>query len=454
MKRQPAESYRPVVLTVAGSDSGGGAGIQADIKAIEAAGCFAASAITAVTAQNTVGVQDIEVLDPDMIEAQIGSVTDDLAVAALKTGMLATEEVIDTVATAIDAVDAPVVIDPVMVAASGDRLLDSDAEAAYASLIEDATIVTPNADEATVLTGIEIETIEDAIEAGELLCEQGAEHTLIKGGHWGDDRIEDVLLTPDGVETITHDRIETDATHGSGCFLASSIAAGLARGESVSEAVPTAIADTARAIRYHLDIGQGPGSVHHLASLRTEAAAVETISMTAALSSRLLEGEIEPLVPEVGMNLAVALPHAEVPSEVAAIDGRIVRAGGDVVQAGPVRFGASGHVARYLLEVREHVPEYRAAANCRFGEDVEAAMTALEWPRLEVDRDGQPDTVAQREGGTMPWVAETAYGGDDRPIAVFDRGAVGKEAMVRVVATTPSTLGDRLLELAEAVADS
>lgn len=453
MQRKPVESYRPVVLTVAGSDSGGGAGIQADIKAIEAGGCFAASAITAVTAQNTIGVQAVEVLEPNIIEDQITAVCDDLAVAAIKTGMLASESVIETVEAAISAVDAPLVIDPVMVAASGDRLLDRQAEAAYESLIDGATIVTPNADEATVLTGIDIETIDDAIEAGEMICDMGAEAALTKGGHWGDDRIEDVLITDDTVETITHDRVESAATHGSGCYLASSIAAGLARGDDLSSSVSTAIEDTARAIRYHLDIGQGPGSVHHLASLRTDAAAIETQTRAAALVQRLREGHIDRLVPEVGMNIGVALPHAEVPDEIAAIDGRLVKAGDDIVQAGPIRFGASGHVARYLLEVREHAPEYRVAANCRFDSDVEAAMIALDWPLLEVDREDQPDAVAQREGGTMPWVAETAYGGDDRPVAVFDRGAVGKEAMVRLVATNPSTLGDRLLDLADELAE-
>lgn len=454
MSRRAAETYRPVVLTIAGSDSGGGAGIQADIKAIEASGCFAASALTAVTAQNTRGVQAVEVLESEIIEEQIASVLDDLAVAAIKTGMLATQEVINTVADSLADLQAPLVVDPVMVAASGDRLLDREAESAYESLIESATVVTPNADEATVLTGIDIDSIDDAIEAGESITDMGATAALIKGGHWGSEQIEDVLITDEGIETFTHDRVSTDATHGSGCFLASSIAAEVAKGQPVSNATATAISDTARAIRYHLDIGEGPGSVHHLASLRTEAAAIDTRMTAAALVERLREGPIVHLIPEVGMNIGVALPHAEIPAEIAAIDGRLVRASEGVVQAGPIRFGASGHVARYLLEVREHEPGYRAAANCRFGEDVEAAMTALEWPVLEIDRENQPEAVAEREGGTMPWVAQTAYGDGDGPVAVFDRGAVGKEAMVRLVATNPTTLGDRLLELATAVTET
>lgn len=448
--RSPAPAYRPVVLTVAGSDAGGGAGIQADLKAIEAAGCFGASAVTAVTAQNTVGVQEVSVLNPDTVAAQIESVVDDLAVAAVKTGMLATEEVIEAVDEAIASVGAPRVIDPVMVAASGDRLLDQEAEAAYAGLLDGATLVTPNADEATVLTGIEIDSIDDAVAAGEAIRDDGADAALIKGGHWGDDRIEDVLVSDDGVETFTHDRVDTDATHGSGCFLASTIAANLARGDELTDAVGGGISAVGRAIRYHLDVGEGPGSVHHLATVRTQAAVASTLEATEALVARLEAGGVDALVPEVGMNVGVALPHAEVADEIAGVDGRLVRSGGDVVRAGPVRLGGSGHVARYLLAVREHEADLRAAANCRFTEATEAAMAELGWPTLEIDRSDQPPEVATQEGGTMGWVAETAYGGDGEPTAVFDRGAVGKEPMIRVVASTPSVLGDRLIALADA----
>ena len=447
--RSPAPTYRPIVLSIAGSDSGGGAGIQADIKAIEAAGGFAATALTAITAQNTVGVEDVEVLESSIIEAQLDAVIDDLAVAGIKTGMLATTEVIETVDAAIVGVDAPVVIDPVMVAASGDRLLDATAEQAYETLIDGATLVTPNADEATVLTGITITDADDAVEAGEVLLDLGADAALIKGGHWGDDLIIDTLVTAETTETITHDRIATNATHGSGCYLASSIATLLARGAKLTDAVGTAIADTSRTIRYHLDIGEGPGSVHHLAPLRTRAAVGETIETATMLIDRLQRSGIDPIVPEVGMNIGIALPHAEIPQEIVAIDGRLVRTSEGIVQAGPVRLGGSGHVARYLLAVREHVPAYRAVANVRFTEAIEEAMEALGWETHEIDREDQPTAVAEREGGTMGWVAATVYGEGAAPAAVFDRGAPGKEAMVRVVTTNPIELGDRLIALAE-----
>lgn len=452
MTRQAAPTYRPVVLTVAGSDSGGGAGIQADIKAIEAAGCFATSAVTALTAQNTTGVADVDVTDPSVVAAQIDAVADDLAVAAVKTGMLATEPVIEVVAERLATMECPTVIDPVMVAASGDRLLDEAAEAAYDGLIEQATIVTPNADEAAVLTGIDIEDVDDAIDAGDAIVELGAEAALIKGGHWGGDRIEDVLVTTETVETITHSRVDTAATHGSGCFLASTIAAHLARGGLMRDAVATAIEDTGRSIRYHLDIGGGPGAVHHLATVRTAAAVDETLRTADALIDRLQRGSVQPILPEVGMNVGVALPHAEVPDEIAAVDGRLVASRGEVVRAGPISLGGSGHVARYLLAVREHAPAIRSAANCRFTPAVEAAMDELGWATLEVDRGDQPEDIASPEGSTMGWVAETAYG-EGHPVAVFDRGAPGKEAMVRVVSESPTDLGDRLLALADAVGE-
>ena len=187
MTRRRAPVSPPVALTVAGSDSGGGAGIQADLKTMESHGVFGTSVVTAVTAQNTRGVERSHVLPVAEIEAQWRAVRDDFDLGAVKTGMLATDPVIDLVTDRAAALDAPLVVDPVMVAASGDRLLDADAEAAYADLVGEATLVTPNADEAAVLTGVEPTDRGTAREAGEALLAMGADAVLVKGGHVGTD---------------------------------------------------------------------------------------------------------------------------------------------------------------------------------------------------------------------------------------------------------------------------
>ncbi|MFB6173198.1 MAG: bifunctional hydroxymethylpyrimidine kinase/phosphomethylpyrimidine kinase [Halobacteriales archaeon] len=448
--RRPAPDGRPVALTIAGSDSGGGAGIQADLKTMEAAGAFGTSAVTSVTAQNTLGVESTHVLPVAEVEAQVEAVVSDFDVRAAKTGMLATAPVVEAVTGAVAALDAPTVVDPVMVAASGDRLLDPEAEDAYEALIAEAALVTPNADEATVLTGVGITGREAQVEAGEALVGMGADAALVKGGHVPGDTVRDVLVTADGVETLSHSRIDTDATHGSGCALSSAVAARLAHGTDLASAVRGGVAFMERAVRYHLDVGEGPGAVHHLVGLRERGARGPTAGRVAAVVDRFVDADVRALVPEVGMNVVGATPYAEAPGETAAVEGRITRTLSGVRPNRGVRFGASSHVARFLLAAREHDPALRYAVNCRFDEAVEAALATLEGPAVEIDRAEEP--APEQEGTTMGWAARRAFGAaDGTPAAVFDRGDVGKEAMTRLLAPDHDTIAERTLALADAL---
>jgi hydroxymethylpyrimidine/phosphomethylpyrimidine kinase len=460
--RRRAPVSPPVALTVAGSDSGGGAGVQADLKTMEAHGVFGTSAITAVTAQNTVGVDRSHVLPVEEIEAQYDAVTDDFDVAAVKTGMLATEPVIELVAERLAGTDAPVVVDPVMVATSGDRLLDRAAEAAYETLLAEATLVTPNADEAAVLTDIEPTDAETAREAGEALVELGADAALVKGGHVGDgEDVADTLVRADSgasgasattARTFEHARVATAATHGSGCTLSSAVASHLAHGASLDAAVEAATAFMERAVRYGLDVGEGPGAVHHLVALREAADRHRTMTDVAEVVEAFVDRDVSRLVPEVGMNVVGATEYAEAVGETAAIEGRITRTLSGVAPNRGVRLGASSHVARFLLAAREFDPDLRFAVNCRFDEAVEAATAELDGPVAEYDRDAEPDDAT---GGTMGWGARRAFGdvaaGDPTPVAVLDRGDVGKEAIVKLVAETPERLGERVFTLLSAV---
>lgn len=451
MSRRVAPHSPPVALTIAGSDSGGGAGVQADLKTMEAHGVFGTSALTAITAQNTQGVERSHVLPPEEIEAQIEAVVSDFDVNAIKTGMLATSEVVELVTDRLAGAAAPTVIDPVMVAATGDRLLESKAENAYENLIAEATIVTPNADEAAVLTGIEPETADDARKAGEALVEMGAEAALIKGGHLPTEEVMDVLVTSEGTRTFEHARVETEATHGSGCTLASAIAARLARGEKLEGAVQGALDFMERAVRYPLDVGEGPGSVHHLADLRNRAEREPTSEEVQKIVERFVEVDLSALVPEVGMNVIGATPYAERVDETAAVEGRITRTMSGIRSNGGVRFRVSSHVARFLLAAREVDPDLRFAVNCRFNAEVEAALDALESPIAEFDRSEEPDAVKGEEGSTMDWGVRQAFGGEETPTAVIDRGEVGKEAILKLVAPDPETLIIRTLALYDAL---
>ncbi|APX96954.1 bifunctional hydroxymethylpyrimidine kinase/phosphomethylpyrimidine kinase [Natronorubrum daqingense] len=446
--RTSAPDSRPVALTIAGSDSGGGAGIQADLATMAAHGVFGTSAITAVTAQHTRGVDSSFTLPRDEVVAQLEAVTTDFAVGAAKTGMLATTEIVQTVADHAESFDFPLVVDPVMVATSGDRLLEPEAERAYEALLGEATVATPNADEAEVLTGIEVTDEERAREAGEEILETGVDAALVKGGHVPGDRIRDVLVTGEGVRTFEHPRVDTEATHGSGCTLAASIASRLARGDSLEAAVEGATAFLERAVRYHSDVGGGPGAVNHLVDLRNEAAREPTAEAVQGVVDRFVERDVSPLVPEVGMNVVGATPSAETVEETAAVEGRIARTLSGVQPNRGVRFGASSHVARFLLSAREFFPELRFAVNCRFGPDVDDALEALEWSIAGYDRADEPAAGKSEEGHTMGWGARQAFGGrEEPPVAVIDRGDVGKEAMAKLVASDPETLVDRVIEL-------
>ncbi len=450
--RWPAPQSPPACLTIAGSDSGGGAGIQADLKAMEAAGAFGTSAITAVTAQHTRGVERSHVLPVDLIEAQIDAVRGDIDLDAVKTGMLGTADVVDLVARMALELSAPLVVDPVMVAASGDRLLDEDAEEAYPALVETARVVTPNVPEAEVLTGETIETPADAERAGQALCEVGADAALVKGGHLDGPAVTDVLVTEGGTRRFRHPRVDTDATHGSGCMLASTIAARLAHGDPIEEAVATSLARMDRAVRYPLDVGGGPGAVHHLAEIRNDAAVAETIEAVRGLVEALVTADVAPLVPEVGMNVVGVTPLAEDRSDSAAVDGRITRTSMGVRHNGGIAIAASSHVARFVLAIREHDHRIRFGINCRFDERIETALGKTTLTVGEYDRDSQPESVARADGSTMAWAAGVVCEDrDGAPAAIIDRGAHGKEPILKLLAPDAGALRDRTLALADAL---
>ena len=439
MTRERAPVEPPVVLTIAGSDSGGGAGIQADLKTIEAGGAFGTSVITSVTAQHTRGVQSTHLLPLEEIEAQYDAVTEDFAVSAIKTGMLAAEPVVRLVTEKLANSDVAAVIDPVMVAASGDRLLDEGAESAYEELAREAALLTPNADEAEVLTGITVDSTEAAIQAGEHLVDEGTSAALVKGGHVDGQEVVDVLVTEESVEQISHPRVDTDANHGSGCMLSAAIATRLAYGDELETAVRTATDLLARAVRYSLDVGEGPGAVHHMVAARDWAERDPTAEQVRSLVGDLSERDVRPLVAEGGMTVVGATPYAESPSECAAVEGRLARGMDGVVSRGDVRFGASESVAHSLLAAREFHSGYRFALDCRFDERVESALDGVDWTvgeAEEIDREGVP-TEAFRP----------AFDGETAPDGVIDRGAHGVEARLFLFAADPTTLLSRVREL-------
>jgi hydroxymethylpyrimidine/phosphomethylpyrimidine kinase len=254
-----------VALTIAGSDSGGGAGIQADLKTFHAFGVFGTTAITAITAQNTVKVSAVHTVPLEVVRAQIDAVVEDLGPAAAKTGMLATAELVVVVARAITHHRLHrLVLDPVMVATSGERLLNADAEEALVrELLPQAELITPNLEEARILTGRQIATPADMRWAARELVRMGARAALVKGGHLSEEEVVDVLWDGRAERTWSRPRLSAVNTHGTGCTLSAGVTANLALDMSLGDAVEGALDFVARAIASAPDLGHGHGPINH-----------------------------------------------------------------------------------------------------------------------------------------------------------------------------------------------
>jgi hydroxymethylpyrimidine/phosphomethylpyrimidine kinase len=265
----------PVALTIAGSDSGAGAGIQADLKTFAALGVYGVTVLTAVTAQNTVGVRAVQEIDPAIVAAQLDAVAEDFPILALKTGMLSSVSIIAAVAAGIRRHRlARLVVDPVMVAKSGDRLLREDAVGALRTLLLPlADLVTPNLPEAEVLSGRPIHSIADRVEAARAIIQLGARAVVVKGGHADDDPVVDLLVDADGAHEFRAPRIRTTSTHGTGCTFSAAITAGLANGLAPHAAVAQAKTYVSLALERAEPLGHGHGPLAHFVTKEATRAA-------------------------------------------------------------------------------------------------------------------------------------------------------------------------------------
>jgi hydroxymethylpyrimidine kinase/phosphomethylpyrimidine kinase len=444
----------PCALTIAGSDSGGGAGIQADLKTFAALGVHGMSAITSITAQNTVAVTAVQDVTPEMVRAQIRAVAEDMGVDAAKTGMLHVSEIIGVVSEEMEGLGAPLVVDPVMIAKSGAALLEPDAkEALIKKLLPLATVVTPNAMEAEAISGFEVVSLDGGRRAAERIAELGPEAVLVKGGHilnQGNMAV-DILYHGGEFTMLTAPRHETRDTHGTGCSLSSAIAAELAKGNSIHEGARTAKGFVNRAIKYGLRLGRGHGPLNPMANLYNEAEKYSVISnIRDAVDLLEATPEMRDLVPEVQMNVGMALPYAVGYDDIAAVVGRIVRTRRGVKASGCPEFGASRHIANTILAVKESDPDKRAAMNLKYSEKAVRACEEMGMAASFYDRREEPEDVKEREGSSTAWGARQAVeraGGV--PDLIYHHGDVGKEPMIVLIGETALEVAEKAVRLAK-----
>ena len=438
------------ILTIAGSDSGGGAGIQADLKAITLLGGYGMSVLTALTAQNTVGVQGIHEIPARFVERQIDSVLSDIGADAIKTGMLVNREIIEVVYKKIKQYKVKkVVVDPVMVSKSGNHLLREDAQDALVQrLIPLAWVITPNLREASVLTGLKVNSLERMKEAARLIHKLGAKHVVVKGGHLKGMAV-DLLYDGKNYNEMEGARVKSKNTHGTGCTFASAIATLLTREESVYEAVRKAKTFITLAIQSGLSLGKGAGPTNPSAYVLREMERYRVVQELKRAVEVLRAGKIGHLVPEVSSNLGYALPQAEGIEDVAAFPGRIVRFKDSVATHSDPEFGASEHVANIILTVMNFDPEYCSAMNIRYSRETIAQLGRKGFLVGHFDRRLEPKRVKEKEGSSLGWgVGEVLRKMKRVPDFIYDEGGVGKEPMIRVLGKNPMEVVQKILKIA------
>ena len=422
-----------IILTVAGSDSVGGAGVEADIKAVSSMGAHAAVALTAVTAQNTSRLREIFPLPAEQVTAQITAVAEDACISAVKTGMLYSPRTVKAVASLLTELKVPLVVDPVLFAGVGASLhKEGLTESLAKDLFPIATVVTPNREEAETLSGRKITDEASLEEVGNALLDLGPEAVLLKGGHLDGNVARDLLFTAEGVMEMVSPRLDRKV-HGAGCTLSSFIATGLGLGMDPREAVQEAKRRIYDSIAMALPVGKGLLAVNPMATLYKEAMRARVIEEVRS-AVEMIEQRLPPeLVPEVGMNLAYALPYPQGYREICGVQGRLVRVGDNIRRAGEIRFGGSRHIARVVMAAAAADPEVRCVMNLRYSEENLASLVSFGLDIGNFDRAEEPESVSSMEWGT----SQAILGCGHVPDIIYDRGGVGKEPMIRVLGRDP-----------------
>lgn len=437
------------VMTIGGSDSSGGAGIQADIKTFAALGVYGTSVLTAVTAQNSYGVHEVYAVPAEIVDTQIAAIMGDngLAVNYAKTGMLYSAEIIEAVAKALKRYKIPFVLDPVMMAGSGGALLE---EAASNSLIKLllplCTVVTPNVPEARFISGRDIGSKKDAKEAALAIHKLGAAAVIIKGGHLEQElaagRATDLLYDGDFSE-IGSPAIKTGRiVHGGGCSFSAALAAELAKDKTLQDAAASAkkfVYDaivSGEVVSNMIVVGQVQGLRKNADRYFVLENIQEAVRMLKAIDG------FADIIPEVGTNIGMAIEAAKSEKDVAAVDGRIVRTK-EGITAGCVEFGVSSHVARLILAMMERDNARRSAINVKYAPEIVDACKDLGLKTASFDRAKEPSDVK-----TMDWgVREASH--EFVPDVIFDLGAVGKEPMIRIFGNTAVDVAGKVKNVVE-----
>jgi hydroxymethylpyrimidine/phosphomethylpyrimidine kinase len=433
------------ILTIAGSDSSGGAGIQADIKTFSAHRHIGGSVITSITSQNSKGVRSRQDLSVEVIEDQLGAAFEDGRPISVKTGMLGNREIVESVAKILKRFKVKnLVIDPVMRSSSGKALLSKDGvNAMKEKLFPLALLVTPNISEAEELSGIKIKKSSDRIRVAKAILKTGVKNVLIKGGHLKG-QPEDFLYDGKKSQTFTSERIPVKGLHGTGCVLSAAIVCALAEGRNIKDAVSQA----KNFIQESILGGQFTGNVEPLASLYKAEERFDLLNRVASAIESLKKMRIGHLIPEVQSNIGVGISGASEAGDVIAFPGRIVRLGEGIVTVSHPRFGGSQHVAKIVLTIMRYEPSRRAVMNIKMTTPILNACRKLKFKMASFRREDEPPEVKQMEGSSLEWGTDYAIRKNGSvPDIIYDLGGQGKEEMIRVLADDVESLVEKIRKI-------
>ena len=438
-----------VALSIAGSDSGAGAGIQADVKTFSALGVYGCTAITAITAQNTRRVSKIFELPQTMIREQIISVLRDFSPNAIKIGMVYSKETVETVSRVLAEVDIRIVLDPILFAGTGVSLLRDDAlDSLVSKLLPICILVTPNRAEAEKLAGMTITSEEDAVEAARTIKKKGARNVIVKGGHFTSRKVTDVLIdSSSNVIRISNPRVHIKESHGSGCNFSSAATAYLANGLSVEEACKKANDYVHNAIVNAVRVGRGLPVTNPLSAIYKDAQRYRVLEeLQRAVEEVSALNDFHSLIPETQTNFGYALPQAVGVSDVAAVRGRIVRIGKTAVPASYIEFGASKHVASAILAYMTVQPAGRSAINIRHDKKLVSVCRSL-FKVSSYDRQAEPARIKRIEGATVSWGTRAALSKNPGAEVIYHSGDFGKEPMINVFGRTPGDVVEMIKKI-------
>jgi hydroxymethylpyrimidine/phosphomethylpyrimidine kinase len=432
------------VMTIAGSDSGGGAGIQADVRTFAALGVHGTSVVTAITAQNTLGVVDALNVPPEVVVAQMNAVLSDIDIRCAKTGMLATVETADAVVDVLSRCDFPIVVDPIMEAEAGGKLMTGEPKDILARLLPNAAVVTPNIREAEAISGIAIHSLDDMKRAACEIFALGPKSVVVTGGHLSG---TDVLY--DGDFELLHGKLIKAGTHGAGCTFSAAATAFLAKGCSVSQSALMAKAFVIEAIKNSESVGSGPGVVNQAAATLDAAERYLTL-LDVDAGLRAIKAINSDLIPKRSSNLAMAISRAKRLADVAAVKGRIVKVRGTVTPVGCVAFGASRDLARVVLTALQYDPTMKGAMNVRCSDEVVEACQKLNLVAEYVDEGDEPRRVIEG-GGTARAIESSVKRGGSVPDVIFGLSSTAKEPMAYILGHSAQHVAEKVAKISSTI---